>query len=60
MIFAGEIWKNSGHWTREIVEYFKWGLTTHLISSMGNSHVEGGVNQAGLAQEISDRKNITG
>ena len=50
--------RSLGLWIRKAAECIKWGLMGHPSRNLEGSGVEGGLNCADLAQEVSEEKNI--
>jgi hypothetical protein len=46
-------------WTEKAMGHFNWGLMGHPRRNMGDSGAEGDLNCGGLAQEVSEEKNIS-
>ena len=54
----GEMWIWE-FWIWKVVECYKWGLIGHPNRNMEDIGVEGDLNCRGLAQEVSEEKNVS-
>ena len=58
MLLFGGMW-HSGFWIRKAVKCFKWGLKGQPSRTMKDSDAEGDLNCGGLAQEVSEKRNLS-